>query len=480
MIFQKFLVFFALLSASWAWAGDQVTGDVSNFESPNGITEHCVALTKMPNGIYDSDQIAAEKALCALDFYDPDVALCPKLRSTSPGTFVYRLEGSSYAGKKELFEEIVCPRGAIVVPEASGPPTSFKVTMNARDTSGTFSTSSLLYYHFSRYLDSSINVPVAVWRSMDRKTHEQRVTRQGLKHSAGKSSLKMNHAAWQVLNNVEEDPLKYREADELFTSDRMQIFGIMLNVKGKRYGPELNGTRQSGWGEGQNRDFQETAPFRALRADKPLAEAIEEGLSRASAVSALKKAMRGGVSPQQVAYWMQDLIEITLLDYIFSQQDRIGNIDYVEYWHWIEDGKLRIAEDKPETERANAPQKIRRTWLNDNDAGGKIRYANFTKKTGMLEKIRHYNPKTYKRLMTLDSELQNQGELYHYVRGTFGLSTAQFNQIVDNVHKAANILRSACQAHKLRLDLDPDSFFLTGRGVEEQTFCDDSSNLVPQ
>ncbi len=473
MIFQYLCIIIILFWASLAWSGDKVAGEISTYESPHGITERCVALTKIPGGAYTADQISEEKALCDLDFYDKNVAMCPKLRSTSPGSFVYRLEGSSHAGKQELFEKNVCPRGAILVSEASGPPTSYKVTMNSPNTSGTFSTSSLLYYHFSRYLDSSIRVPVSVWRSMDRKTHEQRVTRQGLKHSAGKSSLKMNHAAWQVLDKAENNPSQYPDTDELFTSDRMQIYGVMLNIKGKRYGPELNGTRQSGWGDGQSRDFQETAPFRALRADKPLDEAIEEGISRASADPVLKKAMRGGVSQQQIAYWMQDLIEITLLDYIFSQQDRIGNIDYVEYWHWIEDGRVKVTENKPATETDHAVLKIRRTWLNDNDAGGKVRYANFTKRTDMLEKIRHYNPKTYKRLMALDRELQNQGGLYQYVRETFGLSNAQFKQIVDNVHMAADIFRSTCQSGKLRLDLDPDSFFLTGRGIEEKTSCGD-------
>ncbi len=41
------------------------------------------------------------------------------------------------------------------------------------------------------------------------------------------------------------------------------------------------------------------------------------------------------------SYWMRDLVDITLLDYIFSQQDRIGNIDYLTYWYWVEDGQVR-------------------------------------------------------------------------------------------------------------------------------------------
>jgi len=132
--------------------------------------------------------------------------------------------------------------------------------------------------------------------------------------------------------------------------------------------------------------------------------------------------MQGGVTKEQMAYWMQDLTDITLLDYIFSQQDRIGNIDFVPYWHWVEDGKVRMAkaDDGDRPAAAHDAKLIRRTWLNDNDAGGKVKYANFTKKTGMLEKIRHYNPETYRRLIALDKDLKAKGKLYAYLRDTFG------------------------------------------------------------
>ncbi len=363
-----------------------------------------------------------------------------------------------------------------MVKEADGPPTNFKVTMNAKGTSGTFSTASLLYYHYARYLDASIQVPVSVYRSIDRKVHEQRVTRRGLELSAGKKSLRMNHAAWQELDGVEKRPDAYPETDELFTADRKRIYGVLQHVSGKRYGPEFNGTRKSGWGAGQNRDFQETAPYLALRSDEPLTQAIAEGLSKAKGDPVLKKAMRGGVSDAQMAYWMQDLTEITLLDYIFSQQDRIGNIDYVAYWHWTEGEEVKLAEargGKPPTEAAaHKPLLIKRTWLNDNDAGGKRMYANFAKTTGMLEKIRHYNPETYRRVMALDKDFNGKGRLYGYLRDTFGLTNAQLEQAVSNTHKAADILRRSCKAGKLRFDLDPDNFLATGKAKLHRLDCD--------
>ncbi len=459
-----------------ALATDKVVGDRHTFTSPNGVTETCVALTKMPGGVYSADDRAQESALCALDIYDRHVALCPKLKSTSPGTFVYELRKGPFAGDQQGFEAKVCPRGDIVVPEADGPPAGFKVTMNAKGTSGTFATASLLYYHFARYLDASVRVPVSVYRSIDRKAHEQRVTQRGLALSAGKKPLAMNHAAWQALDAVEKSPASYPETDELFTADRTRVQGVLQHVRGKRYGPELNGTRKSGWGEGQNRDFQETAPFLALRSEKPLEEAIAEGLAKAQRDPTLKAAMKGGVSAEQMAYWMQDLTEITLLDYIFSQQDRVGNIDYVAYWHWAEEGGVRLAEagdaGPPAAAAGRNPQLIRRTWLNDNDAGGKLKYANFTKKTGMLEKIRHYNPETYRRLIALDSDFAAKGKLYAHLRDSFGLTDAQLGQAVAATREAAATLRATCQAGRLRFDLDPDAFLATGKAVAHKVNCE--------
>ena len=457
-------------------ASDAVKGDRHTFASPNGVTETCVALTKMPGGLYSAQDEAKEKALCGIDIYDKQVGICPKLRSTSPGTFVYEMTKGPYAGDQKGFEAKVCPRGDVVVQEADGPPASFKVTMNAKNTSGTFSTASLLYYHFSRYLGASIQVPVSVYRSIDRKVHEHRVTRRGLHLSAGKKSLRMNHAAWQELDLVEKRPAAYPEPDEVFTADRTRIYGVLLHVQGKRYGPEFNGTRKSGWGLGQNKDFQNTAPYQALRSDKPLQEAIAEGLTKANRVPALKKAMRGGVSEVQMAYWMQDLTEITLLDYIFSQQDRIGNIDYVPHWQWAEGGKVKQAradgKRPPKRIADHKPLLVKRTWLNDNDAGGKRKYANFTKKTAMLEKIRHYNPKTYRRVMALDKDFKTRGKLYGYLRDTFGLTHTQLKQTLSNTHAAADILRASCKAGKLHFDLDPDSFLATGSAKPHKIDCD--------
>jgi hypothetical protein len=450
--------------------------DTVRFTSPAGVTEQCRPLPHMPGANYTAADVATEARYCAIDFYDGEHALCPKVFSTSPGTLVYDISRGLFAGRAAAFEDAQCAHGSPHKDGAVGEPVMYKMTMNDRQTSATFSAASLLYYHFARYLDSAVHVPVSVYRSMDRQAHRARVAERGAALSAQRKGGAMNHAGWETMLGAEREPSSYGAVDELFTADRAQVFGVLLQPHGDRYGPEVNGTRRSGWGEGQSRDFQQTAPFSALRSPRPLREAIEEGVQAAAADPTLRQAMRHGIAPEQMVFWMRELSEIALLDFVFSQQDRIGNIDYLTFWYWVEDGQVRhvpaSSSQVPEELAAHFPIRIRRTQLNDNDAGGHLRYANFTKKTGMLEKLRHFAASTYRRLLALDEDFARQGPLHAYVGTQFGLNQAQFGQVVANTKAAAAILRASCGRGELHFDLEPATFLLDDDVTPETLDCE--------
>lgn len=439
-------IFFLSLTFSVS-ASDKVMGLAKHFTSPNGIKEQCIVLPSMPGGVYSDSDRRIEHNYCAMDIY-ADTAMCPKTWSTSPGTIFYPLTNSPYSSIHQ-FESNHCKKQKHIPIKA----VAFKNTMNMRDTSGTFSTASLLYYHFSRYFNTQIKVPVAVYRSIDKQTHKKRVTHPGL--SITRKGL--IHNGWKDMLMIENNPSAYHPANEVFTQDHKQIYGVLIRSTGKRYNKLVNGTRKSGWGEGQSYDFQKTPPFLALRSDKPLAQAV--------------LAARHNESKQQIVFWMQDLIEITLLDYIFSQQDRIGNIDYTKVW--LSDNNGTLERDAGGQHSAGTKSlQIKQTHLNDNDAGGRYSYANFTKKTSMLEKIRHYNPATYQQLMKLDKDFSRQGELYQYLTQTFGLAKKQRDMIVKNTRMAAEILRGHCRSGKLIFDLQPQQFFLHGSVEAVKQSCE--------
>ena len=465
----------ALLAAPVAvHASFAVRGTETTFKSPAGVIEKCVALDRMPGADYSPDDLALEREFCGIDFYGTTHALCPKVFSTSPGTLVFDLRGGPYAGDPARFERESCGSGGVHKRGATQEPISYKMSVNTRESSATFANASLVYYHFARYFDTTVHVPVAVLRSIDRNEHSRRVSAVGARLSAGKPALKMNHAAWTALLAAEANPASYKPTEELFTSDG-QLYGVMLHPLGKRYGEEINGTRRSGWGDGQNRDFQETAPFLALRSPQPLLAAIEAGKAQALRDPLLAKGTRSA-TPQQMVHWMSDLIDITLLDYLFSQQDRIGNIDYLDYWYWTEGGKLRSRPASTGTAPAELaplnPVRLKRTELGDNDAGVRLSYMNYTKRTGMLEKLRHYRADTYRRLLELDADFAAGGPLHEHVRTTFGLSDREFAAVKANVRSAAGILRDSCKAGRLRFDVDAAEFLARGTVTELKLDCE--------
>jgi hypothetical protein len=475
MLHNKFILFFlaAVISFPSLTAASMLRGKITAYTSPGGILEQCIALHPMPGSSYHADDTRQEQLYCEINLYNHNTALCPKIWSTSPGTLIYDLTESPYAGKVSHFEQNKCRQQKNLQKWRVEKLAKFKTTMNDKKTSGTFATSSLLYYHFSRYFDTAVHVPVSVYRSIDRKSHLQRVTRNGV---AWSSHNKMLHAGWQILAASEKNPSFYHPEDELFTADRKAVHGILLNSPGHRYNTEVNGTRASGWGKGQNFDFQKTAPYLALRSEKTLRNAVDHGLKTARNNRKINHDMGSDISREQMVYWMTELTEITLLDFIFNQQDRIGNIDYLSYWYWRDNGRLhRVpAHDKkiPAELADKNPRLLRRTQLNDNDAGARLSYINFTKKTKMLEKQRHYRAATYKKLLKLNQDFTARGELYQYLHNTFGLSEKQVANIVTNTAEATAILQHTCRTGNLRFDLDPDRFMRTGKVTEEQLNCD--------
>jgi len=456
----------------------EVRGHAAIHQSPTGIAESCVALAPAPGAVYSKADQQEEAQLCMIDFYSGDFALCPKVFSTSPGTLIYDISAGAYAGRSSEFEDEQCSVRRITHSNVTGDPVSYKMTMNAEDTSATFAPAALLYYHFSRYLVTDVDVPVSVYRSMDRRQHLERVALRGESLSRRPGSSPMLRAGWELLAAADRDPAAYRPIDELFTADRRQIFGVLLRERGSRYGPEINGTRRSGWGAGQNRDFQETAPYLALRFDGPLLAAVEQGVREAKQDPDLGQSMGTDPSPVQMIYWMKELTEIVLLDFIFSQQDRVGNIDYENYWYWVDQGQVRRApaaqSSPPEKIAGKQPIRLRRTRINDNDAGGRLAYANFAKTTGMLEKFRHFGPETYTRLLRLSDDISRGGEFYKWLQSSFGLSQAQLSQISKNTTQATATLQLACLEGRLRFDLRPEDLLIDGAVPEFDVGCHDN------
>jgi len=451
----------------------------ASFQSPNGVTEECRPLGQVPGGDYGKKDLEKEMELCRLDFYgNSPIALCPKTWSTSPGTMIYDITKSGLS--QTAYEAQASCGGS---KNGHKKVTKFKQSMNQDGTSGTYGWAGLLYYHFSRYFDTTVNVPVHVLRTMDRQAHFDRVTKKAHERKMGKGAR--NVAGWQWLYKSESNPAAYKPTDDLFSPDLKQIWGSLGDGGGEAYGPEFNGVR-SAWGRKQNEDFQETPAFRALRSEKPIVEAMREGIEIANKDARVRAALGPLPSDFQMAVWMKEITEIVILDFIFNQQDRVGNIEFKWYMVWAgADGKVNSKKLDSEVPRAQmksitfpptmegAPtQLVMRTHLNDNDAGGRAEYANFTRMTEMLQKIRHMNPKTYEKLMQLSRDFANQGPIYQYVTSNFGLPEKHLKAMVTNVTDAAKIIGDNCRSGKIRFDLSAPKKAIKGEFDAETVSCE--------
>lgn len=464
---QSILAAVAMLGVNTALAAP-VSGDTREFESPNGLVEKCIRLQPMPGAHFSKSDHKREAGYCALDVYR--LALCPKLWSTSPGTILYDIDVAAYGGDYTAFERQHCADRHGAKAAALDKSASFKISVNARDTSATYAPSSWIYYHFSRYLHVGVHVPVAVYRSMDAAVHHERVVKPALKLVGDRHNMRMLAAGWRYLDEVESGQASASVAHASLTDEGRQVFGVLLDNKGDRYGVDFNGTRESGWGSGQNLDFQQTAPFLALRSGLPLLEAAREGVAEARKNPKMAKALSANTSTEQVVFWMQDVIEITLLDFMLGQQDRIGNIDYNWRWYWIEDGKLESkaahGKDVPKQLAEFKPVRLRQSAINDNDAGVRRGYADFAARTHMLEGLRHYSPRLYKRLGKLAADLGSKGDAYQWLTQSAGLSSKEADTLAGRAVQAFGLLQADCESGALKLDLEPAKL-LMAPGLDE-------------
>ncbi|EQC47757.1 hypothetical protein [Bacteriovorax sp. Seq25_V] len=492
---KRKMIFISLLATAPFAAEIKVDATVV-YTSPTGVEEKCTILPEIVDGDYSKSDKEKEEKFCEVDFYeDSNFGLCPKTWSTSPGTIVYKLKGTSYEGSKQLFEKEVCGTSKTRSYKALA---KFKNTMNQEGTSGTYAASNLLYYHFSRYLDTSVNIPVSVYREIDKSEHLKRAK---LGQSSSPAGMIRNGWKWTV--DAILNPDIYRPTSDLFTDDGEKVYGVMLKDSGERYGAEINGIR-SKWGLQSSIDFKNTPAFVALGSSLDVETAISKTLSSYNEnIKAEIKNHKGGlfkkkntealnnlnylskvlplISKEQMIFWMKELTEITILDTIFSQQDRIGNIDYKWYAYFIdENGKVKnekldsdVALSKKSSLHFEAPNSskvvfIQRTQLGDNDAGVRNAYMNFSKSAGLVEAISHLNARTYERVKALDADLSSEGEIFQYLSSNFGLKTSEITSIVKNTNHVFGILKQKCLNGSLKFDLEPKEF-LKNQKVEGKT-----------
>ncbi|MBN8538895.1 MAG: hypothetical protein J0L82_00800 [Deltaproteobacteria bacterium] len=480
--------------------------------TPTGQTELCILPKHYLN--YDGqDQDRKEEAeLCRLSPYlnqeikleftssskltsklfkktdTKDVILCPKLNSTVPGTnFIDVPKG--WSAEKAIAEFCI---EKLEVPIAIADKYSIEARLKSWFADASAS-SVLAYYHLSRILDVG-RVPPAVYRTLERTSHEPVIKRANELLKGSTEHIANN---WRALGDASKNAARGKPSLKIYTPDGKMLYGALSkNAKGEEKYTEVSGVG----------DFVSRYP-------RFLAQPPFQKVADPLGVELLAKSNRIETLAPMIIQ-MRDVSGMVLLDSLLSQDDRIGNIHYkIEVVENTQSGahsreltkiekeaakeelnkarahlldKARIASEQGNAKLAanfrGQSEKIKLTErlvqkalkslypgetkilakvmiLKDNDCGVDTdprRRQNLMRRYGALERLRHMDPETYRRFLQLADDI-----LTDRFR-PFAINTLLYREqdyegtkvsLKENARHALNILKDACRRGDLKLDL---------------------------
>lgn len=428
-----------MAQSSWALNINQLAGTVINHNSPNGKVESCVIANKLFTAAYSKKDIKAENELCAMNFYNT-VGLCPKSNSTNPGILVTEIP----EGQNRDYVQKICLSDNDDIKVVA----KFKQTISCSNTS-----SILAYYHFSKILDMG-RVPTAVLRTMDKNEHlkEAQIAPKLLKG-------KENELISKTWNMFAGEHTKMSNL-AIFDDSKQYVYGALSeNPKKESKYSELNKFKSY---ETRYTDFAANSLVARLSDARSVTQ-ILQGLDSQNFV--------------QGAVQMKDLSEMIILDTLFNQQDRIGNIHSKFVWYKIsqnssgqivveqEKSKAEMASDKktiiiPENEKSMKDKGyvlIKEMLMKDNDCG--VSKQNMMKQLGLVAKLKHMSRSAYNRLLEF-SKVSQDPQLMTWMKNELLMSNSEIglspnsNSFISNLSYVVSSLRTSCKNGQLKLDLD--------------------------
>ena len=404
--------------------------ETAKHTAPNGTVELAIRSAAFPRHpeIYSQKDIEKEKELAAIDFYNGktkdglDVVLIPKTYSTSPGINIHAVKlpaGTSHLGYAESHTgKSHSGDDKIIAKYKQTIPTHF-----------TYCPSILGYYHLSRFFDTE-HVEPAIVRTMDVAAHKP-LADLGKAKAIGSN----NRQQWTEVRALDDS----HSNSTLYTKDGKQLYGaLQANPTGEQSYPHLSDLQGAS-------AFAASAEFSKVTSPNPL---------KLECIDASGKLNQSAV--QQIVQ-IKDLSDMILMDFIMSQADRFsGNIHSEKVYVWIENGVLKHEAKKSDPAKAAEQLKeippeavlINRMIMKDNDAG--LVSGNSAKSYHLLDKTSHIDPKTYNRLLDLQSNLQKP-EVAQWYQTELLFTPADFNTVKNNVDQAVGILSSR-KDKKLFLD----------------------------
>jgi hypothetical protein len=363
--------------------------------------------------------------LGSLDFYassgPESVGVVPKLHNTSAGIEIYQLPPTL---TKQAFEKTEGPYRSGVTKKYSNKRSGEKI---AKFKAGTMAQSGLACFHMSRLLGHLVEVPPATYRTMDLKEFQK----------VGDQARTTGHPscteAWAELRAMANSG-----SSKLILPDGRMVYGSLAqNPRGEDSSPE---------------DYWTVGAIRGHSFYKVLS-------SKAPVTSILN--LNDPKCLQDLAL-AQDMIRGVILDSIFRQVDRLGNISVDQLQHYVNrDGKVKWDDKLSDKDKADAVSPIfalKRIMYKDND-DGMMWGMNSISVTPILNEAHHVDKTIYNRLQWLaglmqDSEPGSDAKIKDYFVNAVHVSGDNYDKLKASLLKQASSLKSRVDAKDVLVDLD--------------------------
>src|SRR6266404_9590295 len=410
--------------------------------TPNGATEIAQRLIQFPFTppdvkLKDGEALSASKdwftkhdkneidKLDSLDFFassgPQSVGVVPKLHNTSAGIEIYELPPPL---NKQTFEKTEGPYRPGITKKYSNKRSGKKV---AKFKVGTTAQSGLACFHMSRLLGHLVEVPPATYRTMDIQEFQK----------VGDQARTTGHPscteAWANLRAM----AKSANPKVVLSGGKLVFGSLAQNPRGENSSPEDYWTRDAIRGH---------SFYKVLASKAPVASILN--LNDAECLQDLALA--------------QDMTRGVILDSIFRQVDRLGNISVAQLQHYVTNkGKVKWDDkvsDKDKTEAVSPLLPLKRIMYKDNDDG--MNWGmNSISVTPILNETHHIDQTIYNRLQWLaglmqDGEPGSDAKVKDYFVNAVHISGDNYDKLKASLIKQAASLKSRVDSKDIQLDLD--------------------------
>jgi hypothetical protein len=371
---------------------------------------------------HDKDKI---DELGGLDFYassgPESVGVVPKLHNTSAGIEIYELPPTL---SKDTFEKTEGPYRGGITKKFSNERSGKKI---AKFKTYPIAQSGLASFYVSRLLGHLVEVPPATYRTMEVQEFEK----------VGNQARTTGHpectAAWANLRSW----VQSANPKMVLPGGKLVYGSVAQNPRGEESSPEDYWTVDAIRGH---------SFYRVLSSRSPVANILN---------------LNDVKSLQELAL-AQDMTRGVILDSIFRQADRLGNISVEVFQHYVtNEGKVKWDDkvsDKDKGEAVSPILPLKRIMYKDNDDGMNWGRDSISV-TPILADTHHIDQTIYNRVRWLaglmqDSEPGSSAKIKDYFMNVVHTSGDNYDQMRTSLIKQAASLKSRVDSKDIQLDLD--------------------------